>query len=101
MVSVVMTQKMTGTPDDIAAFSAPLVAPLTTASKCAVAPRTCAARQGPSACSGQAAEYYTLKGSSTKPPWQAMQPPLHLCPQRLPNWVFLNRAQLQSDAVPN
>ena len=54
MVSVVMTQKMTGTPDDIAAFSAPLVAPLTTASKCAVAPRTCAARRVPPQAPDQA-----------------------------------------------
>ena len=42
MVSVVMTQKMTGTPESRPALSTPLVAALTTASKCAVAPLTCA-----------------------------------------------------------
>lgn len=40
MVSVVMTQKMTGMPESVDAPSTPLVAAPTTASKCAVAPRT-------------------------------------------------------------
>lgn len=41
MVSVVMTQKMTGMPASKPALRTPLVAALTTASKCAVAPLTC------------------------------------------------------------